>query len=126
MTTIAVIAAALLVGMAALQVGLALGAPLGAYVWGGAHQGRLPPKLRIGSAAAVVLLIFMALVLLAKGGVLDWSPVPWGWLGSATWMIAGFMVLNTVGNLASKTEFERFVFGSVTALLAVLAAMIAR
>ncbi len=123
--TAAASAAVLLVGVAVFQAALAGGAPLGAMAWGGTREGRLPTPMRLGSAAAVIVLIFAALVVLAQAGVLSWSPVPSGALGAVTWVIAGFMVLNTLGNVASKSRAERLVFGPITAVLAVLCIIVA-
>ena len=123
--TAATIAASLLVAMAAIQVALALGAPLGGIVWGGRYQGKLPTTLRIGSAAAVLILVLAALVILAQAGLLSWSPVPTRFLAGGTWIIAGYMALNTLGNLASKSRFERLAFGPMTALIAVLCVVVA-
>ena len=42
-------AAVLLVGLAAFHAALALGAPWGAYAWGGETEGPLPPRQQLGS-----------------------------------------------------------------------------
>lgn len=119
------VAAAVLVAVAAFQFALAAGVPWGRLAWGGTREGRLPASMRLGSAAAVVALIFCALIVLAQAGVTGWSPVPTGALRATTWAIAGFMVLNTLGNVVAKSRFERFVMGSATAILVVLAVVIA-
>jgi hypothetical protein len=122
---IATLAATLVGGVAAFQAALAAGAPWGAYSWGGARLGRLPLRLRIISALAVPVLVFLALVLLAQGGVLGWSPLPVDWLVPATWVVAVLLALNTVANLAAPSRVERFVFGGTTALLVVLCVILA-
>ena len=48
-----------------------------------------------------------------------------GLLIPASWVIAGFLVLNTLGNLASKSRFERTVLATATAVLAVLCGVVA-
>ena len=58
----AVLAAALFLGMAAFQAGLALGAPFGAHVLGGRYPGALPSRLRAFSAIAAAILVGGALV----------------------------------------------------------------
>jgi hypothetical protein len=68
----AVLAAVLFVGMAAFQVMLALGAPLGAHVLGGRHPGTLPNRLRAFSAIAAAILVGGALVILARAGAIGW------------------------------------------------------
>lgn len=99
--------------------------PWGAYAWGGAHPGRLPTRLRLIGAVAVPVLILLALVLLAQGGVLAWSPLPVDWLVPATWVVAVLLALNTVANLAAPSRVERFAFGGTTALLVVLCVILA-
>jgi hypothetical protein len=119
------LAAVLLVAVAAVQVALALGAPFGHISWGGKEHGRLPDKLRIGSGVAAVVLLLAALIVLAQGGLVGWSPIPESWLTTATWILAGFMVLNTFGNLSSESRFEKMVFGPTTTILVVLLVIVA-
>jgi hypothetical protein len=121
----AVLAAILFLGMAAFQVSLALGAPLGAHVLGGRQPGALPNRLRAFSATAAAILIGGALVILARAGAVGWPAGATGLLGPAAWAIAAFLVLNTLGNLASTSRIERTVFAATTAALAVLSAYVA-
>jgi hypothetical protein len=121
----AVLAAVLFVGMAAFQTSLALGVPLGAHVLGGRHPGVLPNRLRAFSAIAAAILVGGALVILARAGVIGWPVGATGLLVPATWLIAAFLVLNTLGNLASKSRLERTAFATTTAALAVLSAYVA-
>lgn len=123
---VATTAAALLSGVAVFQAAVALGAPLGEYVWGGFTEGELSPIFRIASASAAASLIWMALVVLARAGVaLPVTPAPAHRLKAFTWTIAGFMVLNTVGNLASQSSSEQLLMAPITVLLAVLIAWVA-
>jgi len=121
----AVLAAVLFVGMAAFQASLALGAPLGAHVLGGRYRGALPNRLRAFSAIAAAILVGGALVILARAGAVGWPAGATGLLGPVAWAIAAFLVLNTLGNLASKSRLERTVFAAMTAVLAVLSAYVA-
>jgi hypothetical protein len=121
----AVLAAVLFAGMAVFQASLALGAPLGAHVLGGRHPGALPNRLRAFSAIAAAILMGGALVILARAGAIGWPVGATGLLAPASWAIAAFLVLNTLGNLASKSRLERTVFAATTAALAVLSAYVA-
>jgi hypothetical protein len=121
----AVLATVLFLGMAAFQASLALGAPLGAHVLGGRSQGKLPNRLRAFSAIAAAILVGGALVILARAGAIGWPAGATGLLIPATWVIAAFLVLNTLGNLASKSRLERTVFAATTAALAILSAYVA-
>jgi hypothetical protein len=121
----ATLAAILFLGMAAFQLSLALGAPLGAHVLGGRHPGALPNRLRAFSAIAAAILVGGALVILARAGAIGWPVGAAGLLVPLTWAIAAFLVLNTLGNLTSTSRVERTWFAAMTAALAVLSAYIA-
>jgi hypothetical protein len=43
----------------------------------------------------------------------------------AAWLVTGYMVLNTLGNFASVSSVERFLFGPMTILLAVTSFIVA-
>jgi len=121
----AILAAVLFAAMAGTQVGLAAGLPLGAHVLGGRYPGVLPAQARVGSAIAGALLVGFGLVVLGRAGVIHWPDGVAGLLGPATWLIAGFLVLNTLGNLASTSRIERTLFAGLTAALAVLCGFVA-
>jgi hypothetical protein len=123
--TAAALATVLFVGMAAFQASLALGAPLGAHVLGGRFPRTLPNRLRAFSAIAAAILVGSALVILARAGAIGWPDAATGLLVPAAWAIAAFLVLNTLGNLASKSRLERTVFAGITAALAVLSVYVA-
>ena len=116
-------AAVLLVGVAVFQVVLALGVPWGAISYGGrvaTEGGVLPLRYRIMSAVAALILVLAAWVVLARADVSPAGPLGEGMLKWATWVICGYLVLNTVMNIASRSAAERWVMGSVTAVAAVL------
>ena len=123
--TAAVLAAVLFVGMAAFQASLALGAPLGAHVLGGRYPDALPTRIRAFSAIAAAVLLGCATVILARAGAIGWPAGATALLTPASWAIAAFLVLNTLGNLASKSSLERTLFAATTAVLAVLSAYVA-
>lgn len=125
MNAAAVLAAVLFLGMAGFQASLALGAPLGSNVLGGRYPGALPGRLRAFSAVASAVLVGCALVILARAGAIGWPGGVMGLLPPLSWAIAVFLVLNTLGNLASKSRLERTVFAATTAVLAVLSAYVA-
>jgi hypothetical protein len=111
--------------MAGFLGALALGARLGAQVLGGISSGTLPNRLRYGSGIAAILLCAFALIVLARAGSIA---VPDGWanaLAVGSWAITAYMVVNTLGNLASKSRLERTVFAATTAVLAVLCGFVA-
>jgi hypothetical protein len=121
-TSAALGAAGVCVAVAGVQVALAAGAPLGEHVWGGTQDRVLPTGMRVIAGGSAVVLIGMASVVVRRAGLIG---RPAGWHGPATWAIAGFLALNTLGNLASTSAVERFVFGPATAVAAGLTAFVA-
>ncbi len=125
--TDATVAAVLFGAMALFQVGLAVGAPWGAFAYGGraaGDDGRLLPAYRLSSAVAAVMLVLFAVVILTRGGVIGSS-------GDSTlvtvmsWVIVAFMAINTPMNFLGKHWIERYVFGAMTVVLVVLCAIVA-
>ena len=115
-------AAGVCLGFAGLQVALAAGAPLGEHVWGGTQERVLPGAMRVVAGGAAVVLTGMATVVARRAGLIG---RPSARLGPATWAIAGYLALNTIGNLASTSPVERVAFGSATAVASSCAAFVA-
>ncbi len=115
-------AAGACLAVAGLQVALAAGAPLGGHVWGGTQDRVLPTGMRIVAGGSAIALTAMATVVVRRAGLIGH---PARWLTPATWTIAGFLAVNTLGNLGSTSNVERFVFGPTTAVAAGLAALVA-
>ena len=115
--------------VALVQLAAALGAPIGAHVYGGRAAGigeALPVGYRIASLITVGVLLAAGWIVLGRAGIVA-SPAMDSTLAIAgTWAIAGFLVLNTLGNLASTSAIERFGFGVATAVAAVLTVIVAR
>lgn len=122
-TAAALGAAGVCVAFAGIQVALAAGAPLGEHVWGGTQDRVLPTGMRVVAGGSAVALTTMATIVLRRAGLVG---QPARWLSPATWTIAGFLALNTVGNLASTSRVERFGFAPATAVAAGLTAIVAR
>lgn len=112
----AIVGLAVLVTIIVLQLALALGFPLGAYAWGGAHR-VLPPRLRLGSVAAALLLGVAIWVLFARIGAARPRPGATG-VRVGTWAFAAYFALNVLGNLRSRSRAERLVMTPLAALLA--------
>ncbi len=121
--TIAAIAfVTMLAVLAVFQITLAAGAPLGRLAWGGQHR-VLPTRNRIASVASVAVYALIALVALDRSELVD--VVPELVARIAMWVIFGYLVLSIVPNLLTKSPIERAVMTPVSALLAVLALVIA-
>jgi hypothetical protein len=122
--TLALVAAAGFVAIAAFQAALALGAPLGRAAWGGTRT-HLPPGLRVASAIAVVFWSLAATVVLARSGV-DATFIPdviarWG-----TWVLLVVLAVGAVMNAASSSPWERYLWAPLATVLAVLCFFVAR
>ena len=111
-------------GLAAFQAALALGAPLGRASWGGAHEGKLPRGLRMASGFAAGFHTLAALTVLGRGGFRV-VPLPEGVLRWGTRALAGLLLVGAVPNFASSSGWERFGWGPVTLILAVLCGFVA-
>ena len=120
MTTAAAVAACLLLaGLVVFQVLLVCGVPLGRFAWGG-QQDVLPPRLRVGSAVASVVYVVVGWVLVARA-----AQGAGGILGVVTWVVAGFFLLGTAGNLVSRSLPERLVMTPVAFALCALTVVVA-
>jgi hypothetical protein len=118
--TIAVIAAVFCVFanffIALFQFGLAAGAPMGQYAWGGRFEGILPTRFRLASGVS-------GFVLLAVSGhyasILGWLPSLLDAHGRAfsLWALTVFYALSFLGNLRSKSQAESKMFVPVTGAL---------
>ena len=125
---IALLAVALLALSAAFQVGLAAGAPWGAAAYGGravSGEGVLPGVYRLGSGLAALLLLGAMWVVLASVSIVGRGPVSLPVLTVILWCLAALFGLNTLGNSRGRHPLERWGAGTVTALLAILCALIA-
>lgn len=124
---VASVAAILFAALAAFQVALALGAPAGAYVFGGrvtTDDGRLRGAYRIAAAVAAVVLVVFGFVILARAGVVETS-LNERFVTIASWAIVAYMAINTAMNLTASTKVERYLFGSISGFLVVLCSIVA-
>jgi hypothetical protein len=114
----AILACALLAGLAVFQGALIAGAPLGKMVWGG-QQRILPANLRIGSAVSIGLYAFFAYAALAKAGVAP--PLMGESFTSVTmWVMTAYFALGVLMNGISRSKPQRLVMTPIAASLAAL------
>ncbi len=121
---VAVAAAVGFLVIAIFQAALALGAPLGRAAWGGTRT-HLPTGLRIASAAAAVFWLLAALIVLARAGF-EISPVSDAVARWGTWILVGVLLVGALMNFASSSPWERFLWGPLALVLAVLCFVLAR
>jgi len=122
-TLAATLAAAGFLVIAAFQLVLALGAPLGRAAYGG-KSAELSPVFRRTSAGAVVIWLLAAVVILGAGGVFA-VPLPDVVLDVGAWALVVLSVLGTIVNLASSSPWERFGWAPFSAAMAVLSFVVA-
>lgn len=118
----AVLATILLTALAVLQVLVACGLPLGRFVWGGQHR-VLPRRLRIASAASVVLYAAFALLLLSRSGILPGGDSPF--VVIATWVLFAYFALGIVMNTISRSPAERWTMTPTCLVLAACTLVVA-
>ena len=85
-------------------------------VWGG-QIGGVPKNLVALEAVALLVTAFFILIVAAKTGYVQadkWSGV----INVGIWLIFAYLLLNTLGNLASGISFEKLMFAPVTIILA--------
>lgn len=105
-----------------LQIALILGAPLGAFAWGGQHR-VLPARLRMGSALSILVYGLIAMIAWDRVGAIDifggsFSEV-------AMWVIFAYFVLGIVMNAISRSKPERYTMVPMCVVLAGLSFLIA-
>jgi hypothetical protein len=98
-----------------LQLLLAAGILPVTMAWGGQFS-ELMPALRFASLAAVVVLAVFAYVVRRRAGLIEGASVT-TLIVIASWIITGFMALNTLGNLTSQSNGEKILFSPITFLL---------
>ena len=114
--------------VAAVQLVAGLGAPIGAHLYGGRAAGpgqALPVGHRIASLLTVGVLLGAGWLVLARAGVVGSPAMDSRLAVVGTWVIVGFLVLNTIGNLASTSAVERRGFGAAAAVAAALTVAVA-
>ena len=92
-------------------------------VWGGQIQG-VPANLLTLEIVALLVTAFFILIVAAKLGYLQAGRLS-GAINVGLWLIFAYLLLNTLGNLASGISFEKLLFAPITILLALCALRLA-
>lgn len=110
-------------GVVAFQIGLAAGAPWGAYTMGGASPGQFPPALRIAALVQAVLIVGMAAIVMSRAELIfaGWSRVS-RWL---VWVVVALTAVILVLNLITPSAGERALWAPVVLLLLASSAVVA-
>ncbi len=92
-------------------------------LWGG-RQTELTLALRLTSIVAAVVLGVFIYIIRYRAGLVGSVPSPLV-IRVAAWVVTGYMVLNTLGNFASVSAVERFLFGPMTIVMAAACLIVA-
>ena len=111
-------------GITGFEVALAAGAPLGHAAWGGAHA-HLATGLRVASGVSALIWILAALLVLGRAGYRI-SPIPWRVCQYGTWALVGLLTVGTLMNLASRSNWERYLQAPIAFATAVLCLLVVR
>jgi len=106
-----------------VQLLVAVGVIPISILWGG-RQPELTPSLRVTSVVAAVILGAFIYIIRYRAGLIGRVPQP-TLIRVSAWIVTGYMVLNALGNFASVSSVERFVFGPMTIMLAVTSFVVA-
>jgi hypothetical protein len=119
----AIFYAVVMLGVVVFQIALAAGAPWGAYAMGGASPGQFPPAMRVSAIVQAVLLAGMAVVILARAGLVlpGWSRVSL-WL---VWFVVALTALSLILNLITPSGGERAIWAPTLALLLISSLIVA-
>ena len=114
---IALIYAAVCLGVICFQVALVFGAPWGRVTQGGTHAGKLPVSGRIVAGLSILVLAGMALaVLSATGGWPHWPR----WV---SWAALAVQSVSMLLNWITPSRPERRLWAPITSVMLALAAL---
>ena len=119
---VALIACAILLGLAIFQAALARGAALGRFAWGGEHD-VLPSDLRRFSELAIVLYVFFALIVLQGADILNPFTDLFGRI--AIWVLTAYFFVAFIMNARSRSRSEQVVMGPISLVLSALTLIVA-
>jgi hypothetical protein len=105
------------------QFCLVAGAPWGEFAMGGKFPGKYPPRMRIITLLMIPILIFVAVIVLVRSGLLleeyyDFSK-------TAIWAVVAFSALGAIMNTITPSKKERMLWAPVTIVLLLCASYVA-
>ena len=119
----AYLSSVLIAFVVAFQLALALGAPWGEMAMGGKFPGRLPLRMRIAALVQIVVLVFIALIVLTRAGVIldEFSSLS----KSVIWAVVVFSLLGAILNTITPSKKERMLWAPVSIILLICATYVA-
>jgi hypothetical protein len=113
-------AAVVMLGIAAFQVALVLGAPWGEYTQGGQTEGALDVSGRLLAAVSCAILIVMTAAMLARVREGPLKGAPGKLVTGLCWFTMIYSALSIALNLVTESFSERVVFAPTAILLFLL------
>ena len=113
----AIIVVILFIGLSIFQILLAIGLPLGRFAFGGKYEA-LPKNLRIMSLVAIGIFVLGSISVLVRVGILAIIPDSIVFV-VIVWVLAFYLSLNTLMNLASESKSEKHVMTPISLCTAI-------
>ncbi len=110
-----IIATVLFLSIAIFQILVLLGVFPVSMTWGGQFE-TITPVLMISNIIAFFLLTFFACVIWIRAEISK-GRTPSKFFFVMSWVITGLMLLNTLGNITSKSALEKMIFTPATIIL---------
>ncbi|MGX9901513.1 hypothetical protein ACW0JT_19345 [Arthrobacter sp. SA17] len=120
-TATAVAFSTMLAILALFQLLLIIGLPFGRYAWGGQNP-VLPIRHRVGSAVSIVVYAIFSVLALNRAALTSILPRQASVI--AMWVIATYLALSVLPNLASRSRPEKLVMTPVSLVLTGLAMLL--
>lgn len=113
MQIIGLVPVILLSGVAIFQIAVAFGLEQGDMVMGGRFPKKLPMNLRVAAGITGITLFLVAFVFAVKSEIIS-SSIDSSVINTSVTVFTIFLLLNTLGNAASKSNKERLIMTPIT------------
>jgi len=122
-TIFALVFSAFMSAVVIFQFALALGAPWGELAMGGKFHGRFPPYMRVVALFQIALLVFLALIVLTRAGIIFDQYFESS--KSAIWVVVAICAVATILNFITPSKKERKLWAPVSIVLLVSSVIVA-
>lgn len=97
------------------HIGLIIGQPWGKITMGGQDSGQLPKRKRIVAFVALFLLMFFLFNVLSQSSLMfeEWQNIT----DKTIWIVVVFNFLSFIGNLFTKSTWERRIWAPVATIM---------
>ena len=108
----------------AFHCALALGMPWAELSWGGQYSGRLPALMRVASVASALVLVFLALVVMIRAGVLlpRWHSLS----QKVIWGVVAYCGVAVLAHIFTPSKWERILWLPMVVILFITSLLVAR